>query len=445
MGVKLIKVSRLQGLLILLILAVSAPFSYAGTDFSFSESKVDISPPEPLPLGGYTARHGKVMDEGGQPLYARCVLFQYGGLEIALVSAEMLTIPDSLAEEVSKHIPPNVMLFLCATHTHSAPDSQLLNDHMTFSIPGIASFKHRWLDWYSKQIALAVNTAVTAPRQKIDKLQVVQFKEELNRGRRFKAKPDQLVTVLEAILAPANRSIQNLFLEYAAHAVFYGADNNKTNGDWPGEVSSRVEADRIGSAFPVLEGAIGDVSPHAQGATPQDQINNFASTMLEGLVKAQSRGETIWQAKDKGNMIRYVREPIQIDPPTPSKAFMKDYHLPKELAEIMVKQFAPTSANITALRFGSLAVIGVPGEPTSALGHEIKLAGALIGFRSVLVVSHVNGWIGYELDPKDYTRGGYEASLSFNGPKEGVHIVAAAVKALKALSKKNGKSEGGKQ
>jgi hypothetical protein len=56
-----------------------------------------------------------------------------------------------------------------------------------------------------------------------------------------------------------------------------------------------------------------------------------------------------------------------------------------------------------------------------------------MGFSSVLVCSHVNGWMGYILDPEDYDRGGYEATLSFYGREEGTKVVDAAVAALKAL------------
>src|SRR5579859_4259398 len=118
------------------------------------EAKVDITPPEPLPLGGYTARHDRVMDPGGEKLFARCLLFTAEkGPRIAIVSAEMLTIPDSLYSEVRRRVDPGITLFLCATHTHSAPDSQMLNDHMTFHVPGVASYRHRWLAWYVDKIA----------------------------------------------------------------------------------------------------------------------------------------------------------------------------------------------------------------------------------------------------------------------------------------------------
>jgi hypothetical protein len=42
--------------------------------------------------------------------------------------------------------------------------------------------------------------------------------------------------------------------------------------------------------------------------------------------------------------------------------------------------------------------------------------------------------MGYILDPKDYARGGYEATLSFYGANEGDLVVKAATNALRGLS-----------
>jgi neutral ceramidase len=88
---------------------------------------------------------------------------------------------------------------------------------------------------------------------------------------------------------------------------------------------------------------------------------------------------------------------------------------------------------IQAVRIGDLAIVGIPGEPTSVLGNQIKAAGLKMGFKTVLVCSHVNGWMGYVLDPADYDQGEYEATLSFYGREEGPKLVKAAVAALGKL------------
>ena len=102
----------------------------------------------------------------------------------------MLTIPESLAREVRKRIPKDIELFLCATHTHCAPDSQMLNDRMTFAIPGIATYRKRWLTWYADKIAGSVTKALAARSQRPVSLSSLVSHVDANRARRQDGKPD---------------------------------------------------------------------------------------------------------------------------------------------------------------------------------------------------------------------------------------------------------------
>jgi hypothetical protein len=132
---------------------------------------------------------------------------------------------------------------------------------------------------------------------------------------------------------------------------------------------------------------------------------------------------------------RWSSHPISFDKVTAHPDFAKRNRIPDVLAQSIVRQFAPTEGSISALRLGKLAVVGVPGEPTSHLGRQIRDYGRSIGFKYVLVCSHVNGWMGYILDPMDYDRGGYEAMLSFYGREQGFKVVEAAKKALSELAR----------
>lgn len=383
--------------------------------FAVQRAELELTPPELLPLGGYTARGGKVAEAGGEPLHVRVAILNHEGVRVALVSAEMLTIPESLHREVQKRIGPELNLFLVATHTHGAPDSQMLNDRMTFSIPGIASYKRRWLEWYADRVGEAVVLASKESAEVGDPGYTIAD-APLNRGRRLLAQPDRFLTEFRLNGMP-------VFTAYAAHATFHGSDRMTTSGDWPGAVARRRES----LVFP---GAIGDVSPASEGANPEDKIAAFAKTMDERL-------PLTGKERDLGHgELRFVREPITLEKPKPHPEFAKANGIPEPLAQSLVDKFAPPTAEITAFRIGKLAVVGVPGEPTSHLGRQIRDAGRNLGFEWVLVCSHVNGWMGYILDRMDYWRGGYEATLAFHGEFAGDRVVEASVRALKALARR---------
>lgn len=375
---------------------------------------VDISPPEPLPLGGYTERHDKVMEEGGDPLHARCILLEQGPTHIAIVSVETLTIPESLYREVKARIPKGVELFMQATHTHSAPDSQMLNDRMTFKIPGIATYKRRMLEWYAAKIAPLVSEAESNASTRAKDVSIQVSIVNANRARREGGKPDPT-------FAAVDTGRVRLFDYFTAHPIIYGPENLKTRGDWPGILAERDHC-------LVLNGAIGDVSPKADGPSVDDKFKDFWRN-LETVDK--SYPVTAWTPHD--HALSWSEESIELDAKKPHPTFAKKNGIPEALAQSLTDQFAPPEARIVAVRLGSLAIVGVPGEPTSILGNEIKAAGMKMGFRVVLVCSHVNGWMGYILDPADYDRGGYEAELSFYGREEGRKVVDAAVATLKKL------------
>lgn len=396
------------------MLSVLAAVLLAPTSLTFAVGDADISPPELLPLGGYTERHGARMIGIGDHLHARALLLTSGSFRVAIVSVETLTIPASLVTELEARLPGDLHLVVCATHTHCAPDSQMLNRRMTIAIPGIASYSRSWTMWYADHIAAAVVEAYDAPAQPVSRLVAESWTADLNRARRKFATPDQTATLV------STWSRQPLFFEYAAHGTFYDADEERTRGDWPG---------KVGQLAPLaLIGPIGDVSPkapHLDHAPAAQRISAFWRAML--AARHGSTAAVEWQPNAP---ITLVTEPIPLGPPTPHPDAAKQY---KSLARIFVNRFAPTTASITALRLGDLAIVGVPGEPTSALGRQIAIAGRRAGFWTVLVLSHCNGWMGYILDPEDYDRGGYEATLSFYGRDEGKMVVGAAERALRRL------------
>ncbi|HMS54350.1 MAG TPA: hypothetical protein PKA27_03025 [Fimbriimonadaceae bacterium] len=371
----------------------------------FGVADIDISPPEPLPLGGYTARQGKTSEPGGKPLLARVLVLKQGDSTLAIASLDMLTVPESLYEEVAKRLPGIKALFLVATHTHSAPDSQMLNRRMNFAVPGIASFRERWLEWYADRIAKGILS--TKPTQSISELRIEERRLAANKGRRAGAVPDTLGSRLSS-------GSNHLLFHYAAHATVLDERNLKTDPDWPGLVRD------WGALLP---GAIGDVAP-ASG-----ELGDMRKLLRKPVPYIES---VVWNQKQYS--FAYVETQIGLDAVSANPAFAAQNKIPAALATTLVSKFAPSIGKVSAFRLGKLAVVGIPGEPTSAIGRDIRDYGRRIGFTSVLVVSHVNGWIGYILKPDDYDRGGYEASLAFHGRLTGDKVTEAAESALNQLA-----------
>jgi neutral ceramidase len=381
----------------------------------FRTAQVDVTPDELLPLGGYTARKDAKMEPEGERLFARTLVVEQGATKIAIVSFEALTVPESLYAAVKDRIPAGVDLFLAATHTHSAPDSQMLNERMTFKVPGIASFNRRWLHWYAQKIATCVTAALSAAPIDADSAKLVVAEVSANRGRREGARPGKRATFITVDGRP-------LITHYAAHGTLYDEKRALTSGDWPGAVSNA-----LGGL--VLTGAIGDVSPDFPTDAPRENLSNMVDKLRAGL----GGGRVMALFKDRP-ALAWTSEKIELDKPIPHPDFNKSFGAAPPLDQVLVSRFAPPEASVFLFKLGDVLIIGIPGEPTSEVGRKIESIATQSGFPHVIVVSHTNGWIGYVLTPEDYDRGGYEATLSFHGRGTATRVIEAAERAIKRLA-----------
>ncbi len=371
----------------------------------------DVTPPVALPLGGYTERKGTSFEPGGSELWIRILTLD----DVVIVAWDTLTIPEGFYQAVQDRFPQKKIV-LIATHTHCAPDSQMLNPRMTFSVPGIAHYEPRWFKWYAAKVTQAIEDTLDLPPVHLGQLDLTMATVKLNHGRRAGAVPDQTAWVLGAG--------HPLLAAYAAHPTFHDSDWLRLDGDWPGALAQRLGA-------LVVTGAIGDVGPEAPGKQAVEKCSSFVEKFVTAIQGKRSRA--VWKT---GKAFAFEREPIVLDKDVPHPAFAKTYGIPEQLAQVLVDKFAEPKASLTLIRLGSLLVVGVPGEPSAALGRAIQAAARKESFPHCLVLSHVNGWIGYILLPDDYDRGGYEATLSFNGRQTAIRVLEALKRGVARLRAK---------
>ncbi|MCA0359758.1 MAG: hypothetical protein LCH41_01760 [Armatimonadetes bacterium] len=369
----------------------------------------DLTPPELLPLGGYTARNGALAQPGGEKLGAHILVLSQGRTKVALVACEMLTIPESLRKEVASRIWPEAQVLLVATHTHCAPDSQMLNERMTFRIPGIAPFNRRWLDWYAARIAGGIRQALD--QKPVPKsLLVTRGFSEMVRSRRKGVPVDQSLYTLR------DDAGNKLLMTFGAHATLFDETELTPQGDWPGRLMGLTG----GLVFP---GAIGNASP----APPDDPSPAVrASTMARNLFDEPPFHSF---AVD---VLRWESEAISLPTPIPHPEFAAANKVNDGLAQLVVSRFAPPAARLSVVRLGNTLLIGVPGEPSTPVARMLEETARKHGFQAI-VVSHANGWVGYILDPEDYKRGGYEATLMFHGPDLSLRLNEALARLIGRL------------
>ncbi|HWP30663.1 MAG TPA: neutral/alkaline non-lysosomal ceramidase N-terminal domain-containing protein [Fimbriimonadales bacterium] len=379
-----------------------------------SYSVTDITPPVPLPLGGYTQRQDKTMEGVQDRLYARCLILRKGAKEVALVSMESLTVPGGFAKEVEKGIKQRGFqgtLFLTATHTHCAPDSQMLNERMKRKLPGIAAYDPTWRKWYADKIIECVSNAKEFTD--VQSVTLYSGKAKLNHPRVIERKADSTLTRLRF------RTKENHYelLHYAAHPTIYSEKMNFTSGDWCG-IWTAMSSNRI-----FFNGAMGDIAPSPpNGKTEAERVKNTAEALENTPVESKIR-------LNSADLNIFV-EPVNLPAPIPHPEFAKRYNVPDALAKILVNEFAEREAQVIIVRYGEIALIGIPGEPTAEVGIHIQKIANKKGIRYPIVVSFCNAWLGYILTDEEYHKGGYEATLSFYGDGLAECILQTVEKAI---------------
>lgn len=210
-----------------------------------------------------------------------------------------------------------------------------------------------------------------------------------------------------------------MFQAFAAHPVLLGPEYRRLDPEWPGWLMRE-------SGGIVLTGAIGDVSPVPPEGPMVARPRLYAGSLRSALDAAPPR--------EIGQEVAWTFEPIPLGTPTPHPEFSRTNRVPDALARLAVARFAPPAAELTLVRLGKALLVGVPGEPTSAVGRRLVEIGRKRGFDPVIVASHVGGWVGYILTPEEYAEGGYEATLAFHGPRLADRLQGAMERAVQRIS-----------
>lgn len=428
------------------------------SEFKVGYAKVNINPPLGIGIRGYfVPRYAKgFLDD----LEAHALALCCNGETILMVSVDICSF-DNLCEKMLEKISrasgvAKEKIFLSATHTHTGP---LIVPSSVFSVDAeqIETYAEFLGNRLGDLSVLALNDL------KPGKIGFIEGKapERIAYIRRYKMKDGTTCTCPPINDPNIDHPIGDL--DQRVHIVRFDQENGESivllnyglhadtvNGelissDWVGWLRRTVGKALDGVNCITFVGAQGDVgSTHVfpSGGDMNDTEISFDNEMKSpGMARFVGRAlaGTVLQVYDKVEYVdidsikileKIVKVPANIPRPEDmprAKLYKKlheegrDNEIPYEAMELTTVvaeairmcelEHGPENfeINLTGLKIGPVAFVGIPGEPFTDIGVQIK---DTPGWKAIMPVCLTNGGLGYFPMKSAFDEGGYEARSS---------------------------------
>jgi len=377
-------------------------------------SKVRLTPQiTGVPLAGYKARGNKRSEGIHDDLYARTIVLDNGMQRIAIVSTDLLLITRRLREAIIRQlsregkdpvwIEPDHLL-IAATHTHSGTGGYV--DNWVFEFAALGPYQPEIFHQLARRIAQGV---LAACRDLVPaRLGLVRgLVSGMNRNRRKGGgRVDRELNVMR--IDRVDGTPIAYLVNFAAHPTLLGPANLLISADFPGQLASDIEEE--GPLVLFLNGPLGDQTPQRPPGYRGYELVKRYGQLLRDQVMGLTRGLKTFPSVRLG----VVASEITL-PPADLRAALGIFSL--LLDPLVDCLFVPDRSLLQLIRIGKALLVALPCEPSAGVGLDLKKRLRDQGFSHPWIVALANDYIGYVLEEKEYQRGGYEARMSFYGPR----------------------------
>jgi len=422
-------------------------------------AEVNINPPLGIGVYGYyVPRHAKgFLDD----LKASALALRCGGTTVALIAVDTGSIESPEVKRYCATIAqktgiPAENILISASHSHTAPFVNVMD---MFDTPVEPIYEYA--EFLGQRLADAVKLALDDVKPARMGYIVGRAPERVAYIRRYKMKDgstmtcppiddpnidhpigelDQRVNVLRFDRDGAESVV---LVNYGLHADTIGGE--LLSADWPGYMRLTVEKALDGTKCMFFAGAQGDVGStnvHPAGGDMNDTEISFDNEMKSpGMARFVGRAlaGTVLQVYDKVHYVevdslKALHKEVLIPANKATEEELPLAHKYRELheagrdADIPYEAMELTTVVAEALRMcrlenapdnftldligvqiGSVAMVGIPGEPFTDIGVGIK---ETEGWSMIMPCALTNGSEGYYPVQSAYDEGGYEARTS---------------------------------
>lgn len=394
---------HIAGHFFLLCILFGAPLASAAV-LQAGSAKVEITPEPGTPLSGYGKLRGKPSSGIHDPIYARAAALSMNGETFVLLSLDLCLIDRHLRESIfnkinALHPIKESNLLITATHTHTGSGAVGKRLWQKFIM---GSFDQVVFDKLTAQAAQAAVAALAAREQVQAETGDIPIDDLIENRMIGKLRYPQQLKVLRF---RNNRGMINAqIVSMAAHPTLFPAkDRLEFSADYPGRLTSALDSDNTSGTSVFINGAAGDLRPHAPAAeTKLERLNLFSEELIRRARQikfTQLSLEGPWIAAYEKRKLPRVRVRAGL----------------LTIPSLIGNRFFPRHTYFQALRTGPLVIFTVPGELSSELGFEAENRFLRTGLRPFLA-GYANDYVGYIIPRRYYgDRHEYEARVSFYG------------------------------
>ena len=443
----------------------------------------DVTPALGAAISGYyVPRYAKgILDA----LETDALVISCGEDSVAWVSIDNCMIDKSVVDRIAKRVAAEhgieaERVIVSVTHSHTAP---FLSGSVFGFEPDEAEVE-RYTEFVIDRSVEAVGKAISDMLPARMGYSTVRAPERIAYIRRYRMKDgstmtcppindpnidhpigelDQRVNVLRFAREGGDDVV---VLNYGLHADTVGGE--LISADWPGQLRKTLDLALDGVKCMVICGAQGDVGSTNIHPTESDMndteisfdnemkspgMARFVGRALAGAV-LQVYDKVQYVDVDKIDVLRRIAS-IPTNMPTadqmPRAREYKKLHdegrddlipytamelttVVAEAARMCELEHGPETIpmEMVGIRLGSVALIGIPGEPFTEIGVKIKECG---GFDLIMPCALTNGYYGYFPMRSAYDEGGYEARASKYRSGVAERLIECGGELLRELSK----------
>lgn len=397
--------------------------------FEAGWSSRSITPPKGTPLAGFGDRKGKPSTGEHDEIFVKALAISDGIDKAVIVGADMLIIPENVAELVRIRVSEQTTLtandiLFNASHNHSGPGG---------FAPGLASkiFNGPYDPNIPDFLAEAFTQAIVEACRSLEPAGLMHGSTDAPEYIRNRTRRNGTVdSELRYMLIEQQDGDRCFLVSYSAHPTVLGAGNMQFTGEYPGFLMRRI-TERTGAEAIYLGGAVGSMSPRPPDANePFNRCRAMGTALADKVLQA---AEGTVSFKDRID-VASIGIPIRL-PPFQLR-LSENWRISKFLLPILG---VDTDGWMHAVRIGDMTLVGTPADFCGEISVDLK-SRLKKRFGSLWVLSFNGDYAGY-ISPDRYyydkdEHGGYgyeRGMMSWMGPDQEAFTVSLIMHMIDAL------------